>query len=59
MNFFKNILQAHKVEQEAKHRHEVEEMARASSTLTQKLLDEGIDSVLPKHPFYKCLLHKN
>lgn len=57
--FFLNILQAHKVEQEAKHRQEMEEMTRVSSTLTQKLLDEGINSILPKHPFYKCLLHKD
>ncbi|XP_055320232.1 trichohyalin-like [Sitodiplosis mosellana] len=56
---FKNMEAAYKLEQDAKHRQGIEEMARASNTLDQKILNEGIENVLTKHPFYKCLLHKN
>lgn len=53
-----NILKAYKVEQDIRFRQKMEEMDMANDTLTKKILNEGIESVLPKHPFYKCLQNK-
>lgn len=53
-----NFLQAYQAEQDIKLRQKMEEMDMTNDTLTKKILNEGIESVLPKHPFYKCLQNK-
>ncbi|XP_031634925.1 eukaryotic translation initiation factor 5B-like [Contarinia nasturtii] len=55
---FKNMEMAYNIEQDAKFRQKMDDMDKASCNLTKKLLNEGIDSILPKHPFYRCLLDK-
>lgn len=49
------FLKASKADQDRKLRQQMEALDEASNRLTEKLLNEGIESVLPAHPFYHCM----
>lgn len=48
------------MELEMQHNQKMEQIHCATNTINEKLLlnDDGIEGLLPEHPFYNCLTSK-